>query len=251
MVRSSSQNDDRPNRRTARIAVLGKLASGVAHDFNNVLQIITANGTMVLASPNDIARVCQCVKRMLDAAERASNINNRLLSFTRYDTHPKHPLDINSVLVSIQDLVEPLLPANIVVQTIVEPDLPLIAAETSEFETVLVNLIVNARDAMMTKGGIIIVSAQISPILDHAVLTSGDYVKISVKDTGIGMDADLIVQVTEPFFTTKPKGSGTGLGLSLACEFAEQAHGTLEIISTPTVSTEVSIWLPVVLPPQP
>jgi len=232
---------------SARIAVLGRLASGVAHDFNNVLQIITANGTLILASPEDLVRVCQCVQRILDAAERASSISGRLLSFTRYETCETCRLDISSVFASIQELVEPLLPNNIILQTVIGSALPIVAADPAEFETVLINLIVNARDAMIT-GGIVTISANIVSILDHAVLIAGDYVKISVLDTGIGMEASLIPQVTEPFFTTKPKGAGSGLGLSLACEFVKQAHGTLEIISTPNVSTEVSIWLPVVSP---
>jgi signal transduction histidine kinase len=230
-----------------RTIVLGQLAGGMAHDFNNILNIIAGSAAMIEEYPTNLALVLRCARRMTLAAERGSAISGRLLTFAKRDNGGvTGRLDIKELFDSIQELLVPLLPANIHLQTVVEDNLPLVQTDRAQLETVLVNLATNARDAM-SRGGKLIFSAGLTKMNANDLgLNAGSYVRIAVTDNGNGMDEATVARVMEPFFTTKPQGHGTGLGLPLAKDFAEQCGGALEISSVPRVSTEVRLWLPVV-----
>jgi PAS domain S-box-containing protein len=232
-----------------RAAALGQLASGVAHDFNNILQVIAGSASLIEESPTNMALVRRCAERMIKAADRGAAISGRLLGFARRSNGaaPVDGLNIKSLFDSIQDLLTPLLPANVNVITTTEADLPLVLADQAQLETVLVNLATNARDAM-TSGGNLLFSAKLFNVTQNNLgLLFGDYVRVTVTDSGIGMDAAMITQAMEPYFTTKPQGRGTGLGLSLARDFARQSGGALEITSEPNVLTQVKLWLPLAI----
>jgi PAS domain S-box-containing protein len=243
-----SEHLDAVRAQNERAAVLGQLAGGMAHDFNNILQVITGSASMIDEHPSNIALVRRCAGRMIKAADRGSAISGRLLGFARRGNGAnghREGLNIKGLFDSIQELLGPLLPVNINVSTMAEADLPLILADQAQLETVLVNLATNARDAM-TKGGDLVFSANLIRVDDNKLgLASGNYVRVTVTDNGCGMDAATISRVMEPFFTTKPRGRGTGLGLPLARDFAHQSGGALEISSEPHVSTQVGLWLPV------
>jgi PAS domain S-box-containing protein len=230
-----------------RMQALGQLAGGIAHDFNNVLQAVTGATTMIedpSAAPADMRHLARMAA---DAAERGAAITRRLLAFARRDDLRAEALDAATVLGGLRDILVHTLGSAITVRVEAEPGLPPLLADKGPLETVLVNLATNARDAM-PKGGMLVLSAAaelVSEVDAHpAGLEPGRYLKLAVKDTGTGMDPAALARVTEPFFTTKPQGQGTGLGLAMARGFAEQSGGALELESKLNRGTTVTLWLP-------
>jgi hypothetical protein len=231
-----------------RAAALGQLAAGVAHDFNNVLQVVSGGAAMIQENPSSAEIVSRCADRMIRASARGSAISGRLLAFARRDVLRPDGLNVRSLFDNIFDLLQPLLPSNITVRTMIADELPPVSADQSALETVLVNLATNARDAMPDGGTIMFSARQTSLGIENNLdLLPGRYLCIGVRDTGSGMTPALIARVTEPFFTTKPKGKGTGLGLSMAKRYAEKAGGKLQIESEVGAYTEVTLWLPAAL----
>lgn len=230
-----------------RTAAVGLLAQGMAHDINNVLQVITVSASLIDETPGDVETVRRCASRMTLAATRGATIARRLLDFSRQDRFQNDGFDVQKIFDSIQEMIGPLLPVNIKIEANSDPDLPMIMADPSQLETVLVNLATNARDAM-PRGGRITMRASLAEAI-RSNLPDGQYIKLTVRDNGHGMDEATLSQVTEPYFTTKLRGHGTGLGLPMAKNYAEQAGGGFEIDSVVGQYTEVILWLPT-LPPQ-
>jgi PAS domain S-box-containing protein len=230
-----------------RMQALGQLAGGIAHDFNNVLQAVTGAAAIIERRSTDSADVRRLARMAADAAERGASITRRLLAFARRDDLRAEALDAAAVLDGLRDILVHTLGSAITVRVEAEPDLPPLLADKGPLETVLVNLATNARDAM-PKGGMLVLSAAaelVSEVGAHpAGLEPGRYLKLTVRDTGTGMDAATLARVTEPFFTTKPQGQGTGLGLAMARGFAEQSGGALQLESEPGRGTTVTLWLP-------
>jgi CheY-like chemotaxis protein len=183
---------------------------------------------------------------LLAAVERGGSISRRLLAFARRDILVNEPVDSEGVLKELCDLLGHTLGSGITIRMEAEPGLPALLADKAQLETVLLNLATNARDAMPQGGDLTFsaVSETMAPGREYPTLKAGPYIRISVADSGIGMDAATLLRATEPFFTTKPKGQGTGLGLPMAQGFAEQSGGALSIRSEPGGGTIVSIWLP-------
>jgi signal transduction histidine kinase len=229
-----------------RMSALGALAGGVAHDFNNILQSVAGNASLVMTRGGDVQQASQLAGRILDAAERGGAISRRLLAFARQDALSAEPVDVAGLLQSAAGLLEHTLHRSIGLVVRAPPDLPLVLADKAQLETVLVNLAANARDAM-PRGGMLRFEAAAETVpagLAPSALLEGLYVRIDVTDTGAGMDAATLERAAEPFFTTKPKGKGTGLGLSMAKGFAEQSGGAFSIESAPGAGTVVTLWLP-------
>jgi CheY-like chemotaxis protein len=226
---------------------LGQLAGGIAHDFNNVLQAVTAASTMIERRAADPEGVRRLARMAADAAERGSAITRRLLAFARRGDLRAEALDAAAVLEDLREILAHTLGAAIAVNVEAEPGLPPLLADKGQVETVLVNLCTNARDAM-PGGGTLTLSASLETAVAGAAhaagLAAGRYVRFAVSDTGAGMDAATLARVTEPFFTTKPPGQGTGLGLAMARGFAEQSGGALQVESAPGEGTRVTLWLP-------
>ena len=217
-----------------RMEALGKLASGVAHDFNNVLQAVGGSLSLILRTPGNVARVERVAGMARDAVERGAAITGRMLSLARRADLRAGPVDAAELLHGLQLVLQHTLGAGIRVNVDVPPDLPPLLADRGQLETVLINLATNARDAM-PRGGTLRLSAR----------TEGGQMLIEAADTGAGMTPDVLTRAREPFFTTKPPGAGTGLGLALAHGFAEQSGGLLRISSTPSQGTVVTLVLPV------
>lgn len=235
-----------------RMQALGQIAGGIAHDFNNVLQAVSGGAALIERRPGDPDRVLRHVRMVADAARRGASITSRLLAFARRGDLRAEPLEVEPLLTDMAEVLSHTLGGSVVCKVAVAPGLPLLSADRGQLETVLVNLATNARDAMPS-GGTLTMAADIetvSPAVPHAAgLQAGLYVRIVVTDTGTGMDGSVLARVTEPFFTTKEAGRGTGLGLAMARGFAEQSGGGLAIESAPGQGTGVSLWLPAAAAP--
>lgn len=233
---------------TQRIEALGRLAGGVAHDFNNVLQAVLGGAKSIRRRAPD-AGIQRLAGMVIDAAERGASVTRRLLTLARRGELRTEPVQLTDVLAGLHEVLTHTLGAEIEVRIRAPQPLPPILADKCQLETVLVNLSVNARDAMAPRGGgTLTLSARTETILprdapEHGP-TPGTYIRIAVKDTGLGMDAPTLARATEPFFTTKSDSKGTGLGLAMAKGFVEQSGGALRITSERGLGTTVTLWLP-------
>jgi PAS domain S-box-containing protein len=240
-------------RQVEKLSALGQLAGGIAHDFNNVLQAVHGGATLIARRAEDTEGVRRLAVAVVGATERGTAITRRLLLFARHSDLRAEPVDAGALLAGIAEILTHTLGRGIEVQVETEADLPTLFADKGQLETVLINLATNARDAMEGAGTLTLAAAAETLLQDNGhrhplSLKAGTYVRLSVADTGCGMDAQTLAQALEPFFTTKPPGMGTGLGLSMAQGFAEQSGGGLHIESAPALGTIVSLWFPIAEP---
>lgn len=231
-----------------RMHALGQIAGGIAHDFNNVLQAVSGGAALIERRPDDAERVLRNARMVIDAARRGAAITSRLLAFSRRGDLRAENVDAYSLLTDMAEVLTHTLGGSVVCLVDVAPGLPPMFADRGQLETVLVNLATNARDAM-PQGGKLFMAADVeivSAALPHpAGLAPGRYIRMEVSDTGTGMDQSVLARVTEPFFTTKPPGKGTGLGLAMAKGFVEQSGGSLSIDSVVGQGTRIIMWLPI------
>jgi PAS domain S-box-containing protein len=243
-----------------RMESLGQLAGGVAHDFNNLLVVISncaafvadALGRPVTADTWDAARAD--VEQIQLAAERAAGLTRQLLAFARREAAQPRVLDLNQVVANVLQLLRRTLGEHVELVTGLDPDLDRVLADPGQVEQILVNLAVNARDAMSGGGTLSIHTANADVDQEYAGVASlspGRYVALKVSDTGTGMPPEVISRAFEPFFTTKPKGQGTGLGLATIYGIVTQAGGSVQIYSEPGLGTAVTVMLPVATRPLP
>ncbi len=228
-----------------RMQALGQLAGGIAHDFNNVLQGISAGAALIEQGASDPEAANGYARMILDAADRGAAITRRLLAFARRDSMEPTLVDSQQLLDGLCEILTHTLGASIAVQVDAPPDLPTLFTDKAQLETVLVNFAANARDAMPGGGTLTLTAREEHAGADHITLPApGAYVRLSVADTGIGMDSAVLARAPEPFFTTKTSGQGTGLGLAMAKDFAERSGGALAIDSAPGRGTMVTLWIP-------
>jgi PAS domain S-box-containing protein len=237
-------------RQSQKMEAIGQLTGGIAHDFNNMLTGVIGSLDIVrmrLAS-GKTGDIGQFVQLALASANRAASLTQRLLAFSRRQSLDSRPIDINGLVDSLGDLLTRTMGERISVELELDPQLPAGIADASELESAILNLAINARDAM-PEGGRLQVQTRLtnldaSEVAGKPALKPGRYVLIAVSDSGVGMAPELVEKVFEPFFTTKPLGQGTGLGLSMVYGFAQQSGGEVRIHSTPDVGTTVSLYLP-------
>jgi len=234
-------------RQAQKMEAIGQLTGGIAHDFNNMLTGII--GGVNLAKRRIAMGKTEDVDRFMDAAtesaHRAAALISRLLAFSRRQTLDAKPLDVAAQLNSTRELLQRTLPETIAVDIPVAVNVGQVIADANQLESALLNLAVNARDAMPDGGRLTIgASRETVGSSNRHGLSPGDYVLIKVIDTGVGMPPDLVDKVFEPFFTTKPIGQGTGLGLSMIYGFAQQSGGSVAIASEPGIGTEITLYLP-------
>jgi len=236
-------------RQAQKMEAVGQLTGGIAHDFNNLLTIIIGNIDTIgrrLDSTTD-PRVRRSLDHALKGAERAASLTQRLLAFSRQQPLDPRSIDVENLLVGMSDLLTRSITEEIAVQIAAEPGLWQIEADPHQLENAILNLAVNARDAM-PGGGTLSVKARNLTIAPGEArpepVDAGDYVAIEVIDSGTGMPPELIARVFDPFFTTKDVGKGTGLGLSMVYGFVKQSGGQVEIDSTPGSGTCVRLLLP-------
>jgi len=228
-----------------KVQALGQLAGGIAHDFNNILQTVAGAAALIEQEPGNVERTRSRARTAMTAANRGTSITRRLLSFARRGDLRAAVIDTAAMLNNVSEVLAHTLGTSITVSVDVPADVPALIADQSQLETALINLGTNARDAM-PDGGTLLLSAKAEHVAEgasHPGLTAGDYVRLSFADTGTGMDAATLARASEPFFTTKALGRGTGLGLAMARGFAEQSGGALSIASAPGRGTTVQMWL--------
>ncbi|WP_207540930.1 hybrid sensor histidine kinase/response regulator [Sabulicella rubraurantiaca] len=232
-----------------RMEALGQLAGGIAHDFNNVLQAVGGGAKLIEDAADHPPRVRRIAGMVREAAGRGAAVTRRLLAFSRRADLRAESLDARELLEGMQEVLAHTLGGGIGVELTVEAGLPPVLADKGQLETVLVNLATNARDALRGQGTIALSAEAALIAREGAVrplqLRPGAYVRLSVRDAGMGMSPAVLARASEPFFTTKPRGKGTGLGLAMARGFAEQSGGALAVESEVGRGTTVSIWLPV------
>lgn len=229
-----------------KLEAIGQLTGGIAHDFNNLLMAILGSLQILQKRMPEDPQMTPLVTNAIRGAERGAALTQRLLAFSRRQELDVRAVDVEDLIHGMLELVRRSLDANTTIEVACEPGLPRILTDANQFETALINLIVNARDAMPSGGTIRISAAQ------HSLKTPGlpdasSHVLVSVSDTGEGMDEETRARATSPFFTTKGIGKGTGLGLSMVQGLTEQSGGQLLLESEKGVGTTVSMLLPAVI----
>jgi signal transduction histidine kinase len=239
-------------RQAQKMEVVGQLTGGIAHDFNNLLQVISGNLHVIQQrsaagqlTPEDAGRLTEAAIR---GADRAASLTRRLLAFSRRQPLDPKPLDINRLVAGMIELLRRTLGESIKIETRTDKDLWMTWADANELENALLNLAINARDAMPNGGRLTIATANevidAPLIIADSEVRTGDYVSISVIDNGMGMTKEVAEKAFEPFFTTKELGQGTGLGLSQVYGFVRQSGGYVSIDSAPSAGATVKIYLP-------
>jgi PAS domain S-box-containing protein len=228
-------------RHAQKIEALGQLTGGVAHDFNNLLMVV-AGGLQMIDRQSDPVRRERILSGMRQAVERGTGLSRQLLAFSRNHALRPEPIDLARQIGAMQDLLDRSLRGDVQVHMELDEDLWPVEVDPGELQLVILNLALNARDAMPNGGTIRIRGRNVSAIADGVL--AGDFVCLSVVDTGTGMPPEIVARVFEPFFTTKETGKGSGLGLAQAHGFAESSGGAIRIDSAPGVGTEVALWLP-------
>jgi PAS domain S-box-containing protein len=247
----SDLTDDRQleerRRQSQKLEAVGRLAGGVAHDFNNLLTIIMGYSDMTLLALPDTT-LSENVKEVKRAAERAAALTRQLLAFSRRQVLQPRVLDLNSVVGDTDKMLRRLIGEDIDLRSACAADLGRVKADPGQIEQVLVNLGVNARDAMPRGGRLTVETSNVDLDLEyartHEVVQPGSYVRLAVTDTGQGMDTRTMSQVFEPFFTTKKEGKGTGLGLATVYGIVKQSGGYIWVYSEPGRGTTFKIYLP-------
>ena len=234
---------------------IGRLAGGVAHDFNNLLTAMLgyADITMMLLPEGTRAR--DNVSQIREAATRATDLTRQLLSFARKQMIEPRVINLSQLVLNTEKMIRRLISEDIALTTAIEAHQSLVRLDPSQFEQVLINLVINARDAMPDGGKLNIevqdVMLSSSYARQHPSVLSGDYVMLAVTDTGIGMEAEVRERIFEPFFTTKGVGKGTGLGLAMCYGVVKQAEGHIWVYSEPGQGTTFKIYLPRAAGPEP
>ena len=226
-----------------KLETLGQLTGGVAHDFNNLLTPVIGNLDLLRQRLPQSDPSHRLIDAGLQAASRAATLVQRLLAFARRQDLRVRPVNVGLLLDGMKDLVRRSLDPAIQVEITHAPDLPPARVDPSQLELAVLNLAINARDAM-PRGGKLSIHADAVSASGAGELRPGDYVRITVHDTGVGMDEQTLARAIEPFFSTKGVGKGTGLGLSMVHGLAAQLGGILNLTSSPETGTTAEIWLP-------
>lgn len=231
-----------------KMEAVGRLAGGIAHDFNNVLAIIENYAHFIADAMPEGDPNLQDLHEITGATERAKQLVRQLLAFSRKEeTHPQ-VVDLNARISDLQSMLEPVIGEDVRLQTVLADELWQVEIDPGQLDQALMNLVVNARDAMPEGGDLWVTTANVSVDREQAAaepdLSPGDYVCLTILDDGMGMPPDVAAHVFEPFFTTKPKEWGTGLGLSTVFGIVKQAHGCITVDSTLGEGTRFRIFLP-------
>lgn len=234
--------------RAGRMGAIGQLTGGVAHDFNNLLAVIMGNLELIKEekAPDEIAHLADAA---IDATKRGADLTRNMLAFARKSKLSPVSLDLNDVVRSSKNWIGRALPETISVETSLLAGLWPVSLDRSSLESALLNLILNARDAMDARGKLTLETANVridEAYIDdrNAELTPGRYVMLAVSDTGHGISAPVLSDIFEPFFTTKATGQGTGLGLSMVMGFVQQSGGTVQVYSEPNQGTSFKLYFP-------
>jgi len=232
-----------------KMEAVGQLAGGIAHDFNNLLTGVIGSLELMQRRrrSGDETNDERYITAAVTSAQRAAALTQRLLAFSRRQTLDLKPLEVNPLVASLEDLLHRTTREDITVTTHLAAGLALVRMDANQLESAVINLAINARDAMPDGGTITITTAAVHLTPEEGAamdLAEGDYVTLTVADTGVGMTPEVLAKVFEPFYTTKPIGQGTGLGLSMVYGYMRQANGGVRILSQPGKGTQVQLYMP-------
>jgi signal transduction histidine kinase len=234
-------------RQAHKMEAVGRLTGGIAHDFNNLLTVILGGlDTLQRARIAEEGRTARALEMAMQGAQRAGSLTSRLLAFSRQQALDPKPTELDQLIFAMSEILHRTLGEQIMLEAILPPDLWRVEIDQNQLESALLNLAVNARDAM-TEGGKLTIAAKNTVLEDSGtefLIEPGDYVAISISDTGHGMSRDTVARAFDPFFTTKPTGQGTGLGLSMVYGFAKQSGGHITIDSAVGRGTTVTLFFP-------
>ncbi len=246
-VEEALRDSERRFAQAQKMEAVGQLTGGIAHDFNNLLLVITGN--LELLEPHLTREASlELLKDAQDAAALGSKLTDQLLSFSRRQHLDPQVIQLNDLVVSITDMLRRTLGQHISLSTSLARDLWSTKADPGQFQSAIVNMAVNSRDAMPNGGKLVVETRNVTLTSEHAdfhsELVPGEYVQLAISDTGAGMQSDTRDRVFEPFFTTKEKGRGTGLGLAMVYGFVKQSGGHVTIYSEPGLGTTINLYLP-------
>jgi len=235
-------------RQAQRMEAVGQLTGGIAHDFNNILGVIIGYSELLEAQLDPSSKFHKNAVEIHKAGQRAASLTRQLLAFSRQQVLKPTLLDLNSIVVDTEKMLRRLLGENIELKTVLDPALGRVRADQGQIEQVIINLAVNARDAMPEGGKLTIetvnVEADDKYVRQHAPMSAGSFVALTITDTGAGMNADIQAQIFEPFFTTKERGKGTGLGLATVYGVVKQSGGFIWVESEPGQGSTFRVLLP-------
>ncbi len=236
-------------RQSQKMEAIGELAGGVAHDFNNLLTAIMGYSELALSSLGQDELTRQSIEEVQKAGERAASLTHQLLVFSRRQTLQPRVLSLNAIVVDIEKMLRRLISEDINLITMLGPELKAVKADQGQMQQVIMNLAVNAHDAMPNGGNLTIKTENVNIDEEHCKIISearkGEFVCLSVADMGVGMDKETIGHIFEPFFTTKEAGEGTGLGLSVIYGIVKQHEGWIEVESEPGQGSTFKVRLPI------
>ena len=232
-----------------KMEAVGQLTGGIAHDFNNLLTGVIGSLELMQRRrrSGDETNDERYITAAVTSAQRAAALTQRLLAFSRRQTLDLKPLEVNPLVASLEDLLHRTTREDITITTHLAAGLALVRMDANQLESAVINLAINARDAMPDGGTITITTAAVHLTPEEGAamdLAEGDYVTLTVADTGVGMTPEVLAKVFEPFYTTKPIGQGTGLGLSMVYGYMRQANGGVRILSQPGKGTQVQLYMP-------
>ena len=238
-------------RQAQKMEAVGQLTGGIAHDFNNLLTVVVGNIELALRALDGVGgepRARRVLESARKGADRAATLTQRLLAFSRRQPLAPKPIDVDKLVLGMSDLLNRSLGETVQLEIVTSPGLWRVEVDPNQLESAILNLAVNARDAMPGGGRLVIETANArldeAYVANHAEVAAGHYVVLAVTDTGTGMPRELIDKVFEPFFTTKEVGKGTGLGLSMVYGFVKQSGGHVKVYSEEGHGTTVNIYLP-------
>lgn len=240
------RHSEQAYRQAQKMEAIGQLTAGLAHDFNNLLQVVNGNLELLAGRSGDDARAARYVESARSAAERGAKLTRQLLAFARKTRLEPRAVDIAALVAEFRDVMESSLGNGVTLEVASAADVPAAVVDAEQFEMALLNILINARDAMPQGGriGLSITPLHLNGDAAARELVPGDYVVVEVRDEGQGMPAAVLARATEPFFTTKGVGKGTGLGLAMASGFVQQSRGRLEIDSEEGRGTAVRLIFP-------
>ncbi|HET9801968.1 MAG TPA: ATP-binding protein, partial [Candidatus Acidoferrum sp.] len=229
-----------------RLQALGTLAGGIAHDFNNILTAIAGNAEFAGKAIGENAQARLHLDRISEAATRATGLVAQILVFGRLQTAERKPTVLQPVIEEALNLLRATLPAKITIKTDLDPTVPAVLADSTQMHQILMNLGTNAAHALTQRGGVIHVSLGVAELSDRqlAGLAAGSYVRLTVSDTGAGMNKEVLAHLFEPFFTTKAQGEGTGLGLSVVHGIVSSYGGAIQVASAPGAGARFDLYFP-------
>ena len=235
-------------RQAQKMEAIGQLAGGVAHDFNNLLMIVQAHADRIQATPSLTDELRTRAETIVKASDRAAGLTRQLLTIGRKQNFAPKIVDLNAILLDLEGMLRTLLTADVQMSMNLDPALGRVNADSGQLEQIVINLVVNARDAMPLGGRVIVETANVemgeTPLRSHPNVPPGSYTMVSVTDTGTGIDPAIRERIFDPFFTTKPKGKGTGLGLSVVYGIVKQSGGYVSVYSELGQGSVFAFYLP-------